>query len=85
MGTSLFFRDIDASTVLPNGDNEPYSVRVVDAERQPADRPYYGLDIGLGVPLGTGNPTKPFGVQLTVEKVEAGQHDRPDQGAARKK
>ena len=70
-GSSLFFRDIDASTVLPNGDNEPYSVRVVDQNGNPLPE-FYGEDVGVGVPLGTGNPTKPFGVQLTVQKSKQG-------------
>ena len=71
MANSLFFRDIDASTVLPNGDNEPYSVRVVDQNGNPLPE-FYGEDVGVGVPLGTGNPTKPFGVQLTVQKSKQG-------------
>jgi immune inhibitor A len=67
-GESLFFRDIDASTVVPNRNNEPYSVRVVDQNGNPMPE-LYGEDIGVGVPLGTGNPTKPFGVSLTVEST----------------
>jgi immune inhibitor A len=70
-GNSLFFRDIDASTVLPNGNNEPYSVRVVDQNGNPLPE-LYGEDVGVGVPLGTGDPTDPFGVQLTVQKSKQG-------------
>ncbi len=64
---AFFFRDVDASTVLPNGSNEPYSVRIVDQNGKPLPD-LYGEDLGLGVPLGTGNPTKPYGVSLTVER-----------------
>jgi len=68
---AFFFRDIDASTVLPNGDNEPYSVRIVDSEGNPLPD-LYGANLGLGVPLGDGNPTNPLGVTLTVQKAKAG-------------
>jgi immune inhibitor A len=60
-----FFRDADASVVLPNRGNEPYSVRVVDENGEPLEE-LYGTDLGLGVPLGDGNPTDPFGVMLRV-------------------
>ena len=69
----LFFRDIDASVVIPNGGNKPYSVRFVHEDGTLAtDHPYWGQDIGLGVPLGTGNPTDPYGVKLTVQKSKQG-------------
>ncbi len=70
-GSSLFFRDIDASTVIPNGENKPYSVRVVDQNGNPLPQ-FYGVDVGVGVPLGTGNPTDPYGVTLTVQKAKQG-------------
>ncbi|WP_109507614.1 immune inhibitor A domain-containing protein [Nocardioides speluncae] len=54
-GTSLFFRDIDASTVVPSRGNEQYSTRVVDADGTPLPE-FYGTDIGIGI-LGTGNPS----------------------------
>ncbi|WP_197430139.1 immune inhibitor A domain-containing protein [Auraticoccus cholistanensis] len=69
-GDSLYFRDVDASVVLPNGDNEPYPVRVVDADGEPLPE-LYGLDVGLPVPLGDGDPTEPYGVKLTVGKTRA--------------
>jgi immune inhibitor A len=53
-GEDLFFRDIDASTVIPSRDNAPYSVRVTDANGNPLED-LYGIDLGFGV-LGTGNP-----------------------------
>jgi immune inhibitor A len=69
----LFFRDIDASVVIPNRGNKPYSVRFVHADGTLAtDHPYWGQDIGLGVPLGTGDPTDPYGVKLTVQKSKQG-------------
>ena len=51
----LFFRDVDASTVVPSKDNEIYSTRIVDRDGSllPA---LYGTDIGGGHVLGTGNP-----------------------------
>jgi immune inhibitor A len=68
---AIFFRDIDASTVIPNRNNAPYSVRFVHEDGSLAtDHPFWGQDIGLGVPLGTGNPTDPYGVTLTVEKAK---------------
>jgi immune inhibitor A len=42
-------------------------VRIVDQNGKPLPD-LYGEDLGLGVPLGTGNPTKPYGVSLTVER-----------------
>jgi immune inhibitor A len=53
--------------VLPNRGNAPYSVRVVDERGRPV-KELYGEDIGLGVPLGDGDPTDPFGVELRVLK-----------------
>lgn len=70
-GAQLYFRDADASTVIPNGDNEAYPVRVVDQDGNPLPD-LYGNDIGLPVVLGDGNPTKPHGVKLTVGKTRAG-------------
>lgn len=50
-----FYRDADASVVVPSRDNQPYSTRVVDAQGNPRED-LYGEDIGLATPLGTGNP-----------------------------
>ena len=51
----LFYRDVDASTVVPSKDNQFYSTRVVDRDGSllPA---LYGTDVGGGHVLGTGNP-----------------------------
>ncbi|WP_199539094.1 immune inhibitor A domain-containing protein [Desertihabitans brevis] len=70
-GNQLFYRDQDASVVIPNEDNAPYPVRVVDAEGNPVPE-LYGEDVGLPVPLGDGNPTQPYGVRLDVGKTRAG-------------
>ncbi|BCB75890.1 immune inhibitor A [Phytohabitans flavus] len=50
-----FYRDIDASVVLPSEGNTPYTVRIVDKNGKPA-KGQYGLDLGGGVLTGTGNP-----------------------------
>jgi immune inhibitor A len=51
----IFFRDIDASVVVPSVGNEGYSTRVVGETGDP--RPdWYGADLGIGSLLGTGNP-----------------------------
>ncbi|WP_222708877.1 immune inhibitor A domain-containing protein [Nonomuraea sp. C10] len=51
----LFYRDFDASTVVPSKGDQPYSTRVVNVDGTPATE-YYGLDIGGGHVLGSGNP-----------------------------
>ena len=73
-GSSLFYRDADASTVVPSQGNAPYSVRVVDANGNPLPQ-YYGLDIGLATPLGSGNPADDgvgYGTRVTVTKAKKG-------------
>ncbi|MFC7490599.1 MULTISPECIES: immune inhibitor A domain-containing protein [unclassified Knoellia] len=73
-GESLFYRDADASTVVPSLGNAPYSTRVVDANGKPLPQ-YYGLDIGLVTPLGTGNPADDgvgLGTTVTVSKAYKG-------------
>ena len=54
---SLFYRDADASTVVPSRGNQPYSTRVVDANGNPLPQ-YYGLDIGLVTPARHGQPCR---------------------------
>ncbi|MEV6104737.1 immune inhibitor A domain-containing protein [Streptomyces sp. NPDC051940] len=54
-GNRVFYKDADASTVVPSAGNQPYSVRVTDADGNPLPD-LYGTDLGLGQPLGTGNP-----------------------------
>ena len=55
--SGLFYRDIDASVVLPSRDHEWYSVRMVDPDGNPLPGFYeidvFGGDTGV---LGTGNP-----------------------------
>ena len=51
----LFFRDIDASTVVPSAGNEIYSTRIVDGNGKLIPD-LFGLDLGSGQVTGTGNP-----------------------------
>ncbi|HEX2176554.1 MAG TPA: immune inhibitor A domain-containing protein [Nocardioidaceae bacterium] len=70
----LFYRDIDASVVVPSRNNEPYSTRVVDAEGNPMTD-WYGVDLGLATPLGSGNPEDDgvaYGTELSVKKAMKG-------------
>jgi immune inhibitor A len=70
-GSALFFRDIDASTVVPSVGNAPYSTRVVDANGNPLPE-FYGEDLGANIVLGTGNPADDgvaIGVSFEVKKV----------------
>jgi immune inhibitor A len=68
----LFFRDFDASTVVPSWNNQVYSVRIVDKDGNliPDD---FGFDLGLGGPLtGTGNPADDgvrMGVSIEIMRV----------------
>jgi immune inhibitor A len=74
IGEDLFFRDIDASVVLPSLGNEFYSTRVVGPNGQPLPD-FYGLDLGGGHILGTGNPGdegKQLGVTFTLKKAGKG-------------
>ena len=52
---SIFYRDFDASVVVPSKGNQPYTTRVVDADGSPLPD-LYGLDLGSNGVLGTGNP-----------------------------
>jgi len=70
-GPRIFFRDIDASTVIPSVGNTGYSTRVVDADGNPLPD-WYGVDLGIGSLLGTGNPGDEgvsFGVTIEVQKT----------------
>jgi immune inhibitor A len=70
----VFYRDIDASTVVPSRGNAPYSTRGVDADGN-ALTELYGLDIGLATPLGSGNPSDDgvgYGTVVTVAKAMQG-------------
>jgi immune inhibitor A len=68
-GGNLYFRDIDASAVIPSRGNQRYSTRIVDANGNPLPQ-LYGIDLGNGIILGSGNPGdegKQLGVTLTVK------------------
>ena len=70
-GSSVFYRDIDASTVVPSVGNQPYTTRVVDANGNPLTG-LYGIDLGLNRVFGTGNPADAgvaFGVSIEVTRV----------------
>ncbi len=67
----LFFRDVDASTVIPSVGNAPYSTRVVN-EKGRLLQEYFGVDVGIGSLLGTGNPGDDgvaIGVRVELRKV----------------
>jgi immune inhibitor A len=71
----LYWRDIDASTVVPSRDNQPYSTRIVNPDGSPATADY-GLDLGFTV-AGTGNPGDEgvaYGTRFSV--VEALNNNR---------
>lgn len=83
-GSSLFFRDIDASVVVPSAGNQLYTTRIVDADGNLITG-LYGLDLfGDGsLILGTGNPgdgnlalAEPvdlsMGVSFTIKRVGQG-------------
>ena len=54
-GEDLFYRDFDASVVVPSRGNQLYSTRIVDPDGNPRTD-LYGLDLGGGIVLGSGNP-----------------------------
>ncbi|MFC7650035.1 immune inhibitor A domain-containing protein [Streptosporangium lutulentum] len=65
---SLLYRDFDASTVVPSKGDQSYSTRIVNADGSPA-KELYGLDMGNGHVLGSGNPGdegKALGVKLKL-------------------
>ncbi|MFI6453249.1 immune inhibitor A domain-containing protein [Streptosporangium amethystogenes] len=67
-GTSLYYRDFDASVVVPSAGDQMYSTRVVNADGTPAND-WYGTDMGGGHVLGSGNPGdegKALGVKLKL-------------------
>ncbi|BDZ54656.1 immune inhibitor A domain-containing protein [Agromyces marinus] len=70
---ALFYRDRDASVVVPSVGNAPYSVPLYHMDGTPATE-YYGVDIGLG-PFGSGAPADDgvgFGTVITVKKALQG-------------
>ena len=68
----LFFRDLDASTVVPSVGNVVYSTRVVDPSGNPVPALYGAVPLGFTSPLGTGNPADAgvaIGVSIEVTRV----------------
>ena len=69
----LFFRDADASVVLPSVGAAPYSVAIVDQNGELIPE-LFGIDFGGGVFSGTGNPGDDgvnFGVEFELLKFHA--------------
>ncbi|WP_327091366.1 immune inhibitor A [Nonomuraea sp. NBC_01738] len=65
---NLYYRDFDASTVVPAKGDQMYSTRVVNLDGTPATD-LYGTDMGNGHVLGSGNPGdegKALGVQFKL-------------------
>ena len=70
-GEDLFFRDIDASVVVPSKDNRRYTTRIVDADGNPLTD-LYGTDLGDGIILGSGNPADGNPLDTPVEDLSLG-------------
>ncbi|TDC97699.1 M6 family metalloprotease domain-containing protein [Nonomuraea deserti] len=67
IGDGLYYRDFDASAVVPSKDDQAYSTRVVHQDGTPATE-LYG-QVAAGSVLGTGNPGdegKALGVQFQL-------------------
>ena len=72
-GTSLFYRYVDGSAVVPSVGNAPYTTRIVDADGKPAVD-LYGTDVGFTL-LGTGSPADAgvgYGTVVQVKKAHKG-------------
>ena len=70
-GEDLFYRDADASTVVPSVGNQLYSTRLVLPDGTPLTD-LYGIDLGQNIVTGSGNPADDgvaFGVSIEVKKV----------------
>jgi immune inhibitor A len=70
-GEDLFFRDVDASVVVPSKDNRRYTTRIVDADGNPLSD-LYGTDLGDGIILGSGNPADGNPLDNPVEDLSLG-------------
>jgi immune inhibitor A len=69
-GVGYFWRDIDASAVVPSRGNAPYSTRIVNPDGSPATE-HYGLNFGFTV-TGTGNPADDgvaYGTEVSLTKA----------------
>ena len=65
----FYFRDVDASTVIPSRDNTPYTTRVTDADGNPFTD-LYGVVVA-GSELGSGNPGDAgveYGVRIQIRR-----------------
>ena len=70
--SGLFYRDIDASVVIPSEGNGFYSIRIVDPDGNLLPE-FFGLDLGGGIVLGTGNPADDgvaIGVSIEVKNAK---------------
>jgi immune inhibitor A len=67
----LFFRDSDASVVIPSDGNRLYTVRFVDGDGNPLPD-FYGLDLGANIVLGDGKPSSGDLSQEDPEDVSMG-------------
>jgi immune inhibitor A len=70
----LFFRDQDASVVVPSVGNAPYSTRVVGADGNLLTD-WFDVDLGSGIVLGTGNPADDdvaYHTGISVQEVKNG-------------
>jgi immune inhibitor A len=73
-GDGAYFRDIDASVVIPSRGNQHYSTRIVDSAGNPFPA-LYDIDLGGGHYTGTGNPGdegKQLGVSFRIVRVAKG-------------
>jgi immune inhibitor A len=71
---SLFYRDNDASTVVPSVDSSPYTVRMVDEQGEYVPE-LFGEDFGIGAITGTGNPVDDgvgYGTVIHLKKALQG-------------
>ncbi|HEX6870160.1 MAG TPA: M6 family metalloprotease domain-containing protein, partial [Micromonosporaceae bacterium] len=66
-GVGYFWRDIDASAVIPAKGGVNYTTRIVFADGSPA-LSRYGLNFGFTI-TGAGNPTPAYGVTITIVRA----------------
>lgn len=70
---TVFYRNVNGSTVVPSVGNAPYTSRVVNPDGTPLTDAY-GVNLGFTV-LGTGNPADSgvgFGTEISVKKAFKG-------------
>ncbi|HEY0902632.1 MAG TPA: immune inhibitor A domain-containing protein [Marmoricola sp.] len=73
-GADLWFRDIDASVVVPSRDNASYSTRLVDPDGNLLED-LFGIDLGSNIVTGSGNPADDgvsFQTTFQVMEVKSG-------------